>query len=222
MKYRKEVIQTSHDSIFAGNLGTGITHARKQSQFYWSGVFINVKQCVRSCHICQKMGERVWCTQLRLSPRFLINIVGELRVQSGRGHRFILTMVDLCTRWVEALPLKYLTMEDVTDALISIFYRMEFPDVTLSENVSYSRTTRFFYWHAFECTDFQFSLSPIIEAVIANFHGSFKHMLAKVTAMFPKDWDRYLLSILFVYREVPHKATGFVFYQTIILQSTHI
>lgn len=92
----------------------------------------------------------------------------------------------------------------------------------MSENVSYSRTTRFFYWHAFECTDFQFSLSPIIEAVIANFHGSFKHMLAKVTAMFPEDWDRYLLSILFVYREVPHKATGFVFYQTIILQSTHI
>lgn len=34
-------------------------------------------------------------------------------------------------------------------------------------------------------------------------------MLAKVTAEFPHDWDRYLLAILFAYRKVPQKLTRF-------------
>lgn len=34
-------------------------------------------------------------------------------------------------------------------------------------------------------------------------------MLAKMTAMFPEDWNRYLPVILFAYHEVPQKATRF-------------
>lgn len=35
-------------------------------------------------------------------------------------------------------------------------------------------------------------------------------MLTGVPTQFPRDWERYLLIVLFVYREVPQKSTGFL------------
>lgn len=128
---------------------------------------------VRSCHICPKIEKNslvhlipVQSSQLASRPfeEIANDIVGELRVPSGRSHLYILTMVDLCTRWVVAIPLKYLTAEDIADALLFIFCRMGCPDVILSDN----RTVCFpnhaiFNRHALNRLFVQFPLSPTIE-----------------------------------------------------------
>lgn len=42
-----------------------------------------------------------------------------------------------------------------------------------------------------------------------NFNGTLKKMLAKVTNEHPENWNSFLPAILFAYREVPQKSTGF-------------
>lgn len=84
-----------------------------------------------------------WTNLRSVWKQIAIDLVGKLQVPSGQGHRFIWTMVDLCTCWVEAIPQKYLTVEVIADALLSTFCCMGFPDVILSDNGTQfvSRTT---------------------------------------------------------------------------------
>lgn len=42
-------------------------------------------------------------------PLESVDIVGPLRVQSTHVFQYVLTFIDLCFRWVEAVPLKYFT-----------------------------------------------------------------------------------------------------------------
>lgn len=72
----------------------------------------------------------------RQFQKIAVDIVGQLNVVSYKGNRFILTMVDLCTRWPETVPLKYITSEAITEAVFEIFSRIGFRKVILSDRRS--------------------------------------------------------------------------------------
>lgn len=97
------VLQTGHDSIFAGHLSCTKTLARIQAQFFWPRMVSGVRKHVRSCHICQKMAEKGSFPKCQIQSLYLssrpfekicLDIVGELHPASARGHIFILTLVD--------------------------------------------------------------------------------------------------------------------------------
>ena len=50
---------------------------------------------------------------------------------------------------------------------------------------------------------------PISNGLTERFNGTLKQMLRKLCVGQPKDWDRYLLALLFAYREVPQASLGF-------------
>ena len=62
-----------------------------------------------------------------------INIVGPLPVSEDTGNRFILTVLDLCTHYPEAIPLKQHTAQDVALALSNVFSHFGFPQEILSD-----------------------------------------------------------------------------------------
>lgn len=82
-------------------------------------------------------------------------------------------------------------VEDVAEALMYVFCRMGFPDVILSENGSQliSLTMRSFTDMLSIAQMFSSRHHPQSHSVIENFHTTLKHMLAKVTAEFPHNWD---------------------------------
>lgn len=51
---------------------------------------------------------------------------------------------------------------------------------------------------------------PQSNGVIKNVHSSLKQMLAKVTTLFPEEWDRCLPTALFAYRELPQKSVRYL------------
>lgn len=57
----------------------------------------------------------------RLFQKVAVDIIGPLNTVSDKGNRFILTMVDLCTRWPEAIPLKFVMSEAITEAFFHIY-----------------------------------------------------------------------------------------------------
>jgi len=50
---------------------------------------------------------------------------------------------------------------------------------------------------------------PQTNGLVERFNGTLKAMLKKLCAERPKDWDQYLESVLFAYREVKQESTGF-------------
>ena len=57
--------------------------------------------------------------------RIAIDIVGPLPVCINTGNRFILTIIDHCTHFPEAIPLVKHEVIDVAKALVSVFSRYE-------------------------------------------------------------------------------------------------
>ena len=65
-----------------------------------------------------------------------IDIVGPLPVCKATGNRFVLTVLDLCTHYPEAIPLKQHTVAEVAQALGTVFSRFGFPQEILSDQGS--------------------------------------------------------------------------------------
>jgi hypothetical protein len=64
--------------------------------------------------------------------RISIDIVGPLPITS-KGNRFVLTVVDHSTRWVEAYPMPEHKSTDVVRALLDFFSRFGIVDEILHD-----------------------------------------------------------------------------------------
>jgi len=61
------------------------------------------------------------------------DIIGPLPTCKESDNRLVLTMLDFCTHYPEAVPLKQHTAQDVAKALTSAFSRFSFAQEILSD-----------------------------------------------------------------------------------------
>lgn len=57
-----------------------------------------------------------------------VDIVGPIEPRSTRGYRYIVTIVDMATRFQEAILLKTITAEEVMEELFKFYCRMGIPE----------------------------------------------------------------------------------------------
>ena len=123
---RASLLSVSHDLVLAGHCGARRTLARLREKFFWPEMTVDVARYVASCDACQKTVSkgRVAPVPLSVVPvigtpfdRVAIDLVGPLRPVSEQGHRFVLTLVDVATRYPEAVPLRDISSESVAEAL---------------------------------------------------------------------------------------------------------
>ena len=91
---------------------------------------------LKSCHTCQVVGKpnqvlpiAPLCPIPAVEPPFtrvLIDIVGPLPVTS-MGNRYLLTVMDLTTRYPEAMPIRSIHAKVVVKNLLTFFTRFGFP-----------------------------------------------------------------------------------------------
>ena len=65
--------------------------------------------------------------------RVAIDHVGPFDPMSERGHQYMLTIVDVVTRFQEAVPLKHIDTPATAEALLSAFSRVGCPAEILSD-----------------------------------------------------------------------------------------
>ena len=62
-----------------------------------------------------------------------VYLVGPLSPRSAQGNRYILTLIDFTTGFLEAVPLKDIDSISVAEALLQIFSRVGIPKEILSD-----------------------------------------------------------------------------------------
>jgi len=101
-----------------------------------------VKDFCRTCDVCQRLGKGTSPTVAPLHSlplvtepfcEIAIDIIGPLPPCKDSGNRFILTVLDLCTHYPEAIPLTRHTAQDVAKALVTVFSHFGFPQEILSD-----------------------------------------------------------------------------------------
>ena len=216
---RPQLLQLAHDIPAAGHLGIAKTKSRLIRHFYWPSIMKDVKDYCRSCDVCQRLGKGssrapapLHNLPLVTEPfcQVAIDIVGPLPVCKDTGNRFILTVLDLCTHYPDAVPLPRHTASDVEQGLTSVFSRFGLPQEILSDQASdFMSELMQNFLHDLGVNHIRASpYHPQTNGACERFNGTMKTMLRALVDQFPDSWDRALPWVLFAYREVPVETLG--------------
>ncbi|KAJ8019561.1 hypothetical protein HOLleu_41205 [Holothuria leucospilota] len=135
-EYRAYILKVAHDLPMSGHLGVRKTQDRILRHFFWPRIHRDVSDYCRSCPTCQLVGkpnQKIQNAPLMPIPamgqpfeRVLIDCVGPLP-KTRSGFMYILTIMDVATRYPEAIPLRNISAKLVTDALVKFFTRVGLP-----------------------------------------------------------------------------------------------
>ena len=174
----------------------------------------------KSCDVCQKTVNKGSVPKVPLEKMPLIDkpfkrvttdLVGPIGPPSEDGHKYILTLVDFATRYPEAVPPKNIDTETVAETLVDIFSPLGAPEETLSDlgtqfvSECMKEVTRLLSIKLLTTTPYH----PMCNGLTEKFNGTMKSMLKRLCSEQPRQWPRYINTLLFAYREVPQESTGF-------------
>ena len=217
---RVKIMSVAHDAPMSGHMGIKRTLDRVLSNFYWPKVNEDVTRYCRSCGICQKTIKKGSVIKAPLGKmpkidvpfkRVAMDLIGPLSPMSERKHKYILTVVDVASRYPEACPLKDIDTVAIAEALFEIYSRMGVPQEVLSDQGGQFNSdlmkeiSRLLSIHAINSSPYH----PICNGQVEKFNGTLKKILKRLCAEQPKQWDRYLPAVLFAYRSAINESTGF-------------
>ena len=217
---RPKILCLAHDMPFSAHMGIKRTLVRITSSFYWPGITTDVKMYCKSCNVCQKKRPKGRTMRAPLQngvplidrpfQKCAIDLIGPLPMSENK-NLYVLTLIDYATRWVEAIPLRDITSQAVSEALLTIFARVGLPEEILSDGGPQfvSQVMEL----VLQTLGIKHSVStpyhPQTNGLCERVNGTIKSLIQKVATSNPSAWDRYLPCVLFAYREIPQETTQF-------------
>ena len=216
---REKLLEIAHTGRTGGHLGIKRTKEQLQRRAYWTGWSNDVerycKQCTECCSYHRGLPKRQGFLQPTVvgepMERLAIDLTGP-HPSSRSSNVYILTVLDLFSKWAEAIPLRNKEAVTVARALSDvIFSRIGLPIQLLSdngrefENLLMYELCRLLGIEKLRTTAYKASTNGAVE----RFHRTLNSMLAKVVADNQKNWDELLPSVMAAYRSSRHEATGF-------------
>lgn len=141
LSMRATVLHFGHDAPEAGHPGFLRTLHRIRLRYYWRGMKRDIRTYVASCVTCALMKSSHQRPMGRLLPlpssktpfeKIAIDKFGSIQ-NSPRGFVYVLLVVDFCTRYVIAEPIREATA-DVTTAFMKHIVMVHSPLEVLSDN----------------------------------------------------------------------------------------
>lgn len=147
-----EAILEIHNGFPNVHPGVMKTYSRAREIYYWPSMYRSIASILANCQTC-KAYKIANCTPrgLRLYPRSVeapldllsIDLIGPLP-NAYYGYRYILTMVDVFTKFVWLVPLKNICAKNISKAIESeVLMRYGTPLNILCDNASVFRSAEF-------------------------------------------------------------------------------
>ncbi len=217
---REALVLLAHAGPMAGHLGVRKTVARLRRNFWWPSMAGEVSTVLKGCHTYHVVGKPNQAPPLApLHPipavdppftRVLIDVVGPLP-PTRAGHKYLLTIMDLSTRYPEAVPLRSVHTKFVIKALLNFFTHFGLPrEVQSDQGTNFTSKL-------FEQTMAEWGITHVLcsayhpqsQGALERHHQTLKNMLRTFCYERDKDWDEAVPYVLFAVREAPTESLGF-------------
>ena len=213
------LIKWAHTGMTGGHLGIKRTQHQLQLRAYWPEWAEDVARFCRQCPECatyhrgqpKKQGELQKFPVGEPFERLAIDLTGP-HPTSRSGHVYILTVIDLFTKWGESIPLRNKEAITVARALMDvIFSRFGLPLELMSDNGRefdnsiLKELCRLLGMEKIRTTVYK----PSTNGAVERFHRTLNSMLGKVVETNQRNWDEFLPSVMAAYRASRHESTGY-------------
>ncbi|KAL5517918.1 hypothetical protein EMCRGX_G003562 [Ephydatia muelleri] len=174
---------------------------------------------VKSCEVCQRNSAKLAVGSTELHPipvvttwhHVSIDFVGPISPISTSGNRYILTLSDQFSKWVEAVAVPTKEAHRVASALYKIFMRMGLPNVLTTDNGSEFRNKlnaamlkKLGIRHSF-ITPYH----PQSNGLDERYNQTLQSMLSKAVMGHKEMWDEFIDSAVFAYNTSTHESTTY-------------
>ena len=211
---RRHVLELGHGC--SGHFGSKKTRDHIQQHFYWIGIGKDITDFCKSCKQCANFNSHRQDKQ-PLMPipvvhtpwhKIAIDIVGPLNTTTS-GYKYILTIIDMATRFPEAIPMKRIDSASTAEALLNVFAIYGIPNQLVHDNGG-NFTSQFMKEVMKSLHISQITVSPYhpeANGMIERVNGTIKKALKKAGAR-DKNWDKWLPFVLHAIRITRHTSTG--------------
>jgi cleavage and polyadenylation specificity factor subunit 1 len=210
--FRRRVFDLIHG---ISHPGIRTTQKLISSKFVWHSMSRDVRSWARSCMPCQRSKttrhQNTGIGQFPLPRRRFghihVDIVGPLC--SSQGQRYLFTIIDRSTRWLEAIPMTGITAADCASALLSGWVsRFGIPD-----HITSDRGRQFIsnLWNALAMLmgsklHTTTSYRPQSNGLVERVHRCIKASLMARCSRVGSSWMQHLPWVLLGLRTVPHEG----------------
>ena len=216
---RFRVIRRAHAEV--GHQGMRKTLDRIQEAYKWPGmrreIYLTISKCAK-CAVHRSKRERVPPTAMPIA-HYPSQIVGMDMCgpfpESRQGNKYILTLIDHCTGWVEVKPLANKTAANVVRYLESEYIpRYGPPEVIITDQGLEFKNRQVEGYLSSLGVDVRHSspFHPQTNGKIERFHRTFKGILRKYVNARPGEWEEHLGPTLWAHRVSTSSVTGFTPY----------
>jgi len=214
----EEILFNLHGSQLGGHFNTEATFNKAKRNYYWPRMYKEVENYVRSCDVCQRLGNKRKVEPLhpikvgKVFDRVGIDIVGPLGVTKS-GKRYIIVATEYLTKWVEARALENIQANTVAKFIYEeIICRHGAPKVLLSDRgTSFVNSIVDALCETMKTSHvLTTAYHPQTNGLTERFNKTLCEMLNKFVQQHEgSEWDEFIQSALFAYRTKIQKSTKF-------------
>jgi len=218
-KYRREFVKLAHSGATGGHLGKTKTQDQVSLRAYWPSWKLDISLELKRCSECAQYHRGKAPRQTPLRPfnagepfeMISVDITGKYP-KSSRGNEYIVTVVDMFSKWGEAYPVRVHTAPVVAKVLVDNFFsRFGMPRRLLTdqgkefESVLFGELCDKMGIQKVRTSPYQ----PSTNGCVERFHRTLNSMIGKVVQYDQRNWDECLPTIMAAYRAAKHESTGF-------------
>ncbi|XP_054829456.1 uncharacterized protein LOC129325660 [Eublepharis macularius] len=218
--FREKVLQLAHENLLSGHFGVKRTLEKVSRSFYWPEVCQAVTAFVKTCDVCQREGFSADHPRAPLQPapiveevfaKWGIDIIGPLAKPSRSGKKFLLTVIDFSSHYLDVTPLANITAPAVARALLVVASRWGLPK-TIRSDMGPSLVSGLMK-KVFELAKIEHQVTiPYAHwenGLTERVNRTVGQMLRKYVLDFGPDWEKSLPFMIGAYNDTLQESLGF-------------
>ncbi|GJY23844.1 reverse transcriptase domain-containing protein [Tanacetum coccineum] len=226
-----DILTACHNGPTGGHHGANYT-AKKvfDSDFYWSTIYHDAHDMVKSCDSCQRQGKISQKDEMpqntiqvcEIFDVWGINFMGPFL--SSRGNKYILVAVDYLSKWVEAKALLTNDARVVVKFLKYLFARFGTPRAIISDHGTHFCNDQFAKVMLKYGVTHRLSTAyhPQTSGQVEVSNHGWKHILERFVAENRASWSDKLYDTLWAFRTAFKTPIGYTPYKLVYGKACHL